>query len=109
MLQNIVAPIRFAEGEDGLMASPEVEPAAHPFPSEFEWSASEGITVANDSRRTFGYPSLTINRVQRSDSGTYSLTATNRFLEEPMNMFGSGTGRVTLDVLCEYNVLYLAP
>ena len=101
MLQDLTDPIRFPEGENGLAATPEVAPTAHPFPSEFEWTASEGIAVANDSRRMFGYPALTINDVRRTDSGMYSLTATNRFLNESMDVLGSGAGSFTLDVLCK--------
>ena len=74
---------------------------AHPFPSQFQWTVPPGITAENDTRRMFGYPGLSFSSVKRSDSGVYSLTATNRFLEEPMDVFGTGMGSFTLDVLCE--------
>ena len=98
----MITPIRFQEGASGLRATAEVEPTAHPFPSTFEWTASQSILVFNDSRRSFGYPHLLIDNVHRSDSGMYTISATNRFLFPPMNILGSATGSFTLDVLCEY-------
>ena len=102
----VTNPLRYLEGGPGTL-SPEVGITAFPFPSMFEWTGSEGITVQNDSRRMFGYPALIINNIQRSDSGTYTLAATNSYLNEnSMEVMRSGTGSFTVDVLCK-NILKL--
>lgn len=99
-------PIRYPEGME-LSVSLEVGHSAHPFPSEFQWTVPQGVVAENDTRRRFGYPGLSFSSVRRSDSGVYSLTATNRFLEEPMDVFGTGMGNFTLEVLCESLCLQL--
>lgn len=100
MLQELAEPIRFPEGENGLVVNLETELEAQPFPISFEWTSSEG-TLQNDSSRSFGYPTLSIDNVQRSDSGTYTLTATNSVMEDDAS--GTATGSFVLDVLCKFN------
>ena len=95
------------EGEDGLEVSLEDMPPAHPFPAEFQWFKDGAGSLQNNSRMTFGYPSLTIDNVQRIDSGLYSLTATNFFFNESKGVLGTETGSVTVDVLCKGCLLLL--
>ena len=47
---------------------------------------------------TFGYPILTIDNVQHTDSGLYP-TATNFFFNESKGVLGTETGSVTVDIL----------
>ena len=67
--------VRYRNGEIGFVFSmSQTDNLGYPFPT-FEWFQDNNGPLANDSRRTFGYPELTITRVQVSDSGTYSLVA----------------------------------
>jgi hypothetical protein len=100
-LLNLSTPLRFVEGEDGLVANVEGMPLAHPSPLIFQWSKEGEGNLQNDLRRIFRYPDFTIDDVRRSDSGRYSLTATNFFLDEPRRELGTGTGSITLDILCK--------
>ncbi len=73
--------------------------SAFPLP-EVEWT-KDGQSISSSSGRVFGYPSLTISSVARSDSGVYSLSAMNFVLDEPLRQIGNDTGSFTLDVLCK--------
>lgn len=97
-LQHLKAPIRYPEGFE-LRVTLEAGPTAHPFPSTYQWTGSQDITIDNDTRRMFGYPYLTISSVQSPDSGEYSLSANNTLPEDQIN--GVGSGSFTLDVLCK--------
>ena len=105
LLRNITSPVKILEHDAEETINLEVLPSAHPFPSSFHWTAPPGVAVQNDSRHTFGYPSLTIRDVRREESGEYTLTATNRFLEEPMEVLGTTVGSFTLDVICKRNLV----
>ncbi len=61
-----------------------------------------GVEISsNNSRLMFGYPSLIINNAMPSDSGVYSLIATNHLLDNPSEVLGTDTGEFNLDVLCK--------
>ena len=87
------------------MVNLEQAPPAHPFPTSFQWF-KEGVAIMNDSIRVLGYPTLNITTVRTSDSGEYSLLATNYLLDDPERELGSGRGGFTLNVVCEYLVFY---
>ena len=52
-------------------------------------------------QREYDYSSVFINSVQPSDSGSYTLTATNH-LPDGVTVVGTDTGSFFLDVLCEW-------
>lgn len=106
-LLNIPDPVKYRDQERDVMINLENEEyPAYPFPATFYWSKDSKGPLQNDSRRTFGYPSLVIGRVKVSDAGRYSLTATNYILSNPPEPLGTSIGRFTLDVLCECNINY---
>ena len=75
-------------------------PDAFPFPQQFSWTVN-GSPANNNSRVTFGYPSVTFQRIERGDAGTYNLTATNYRLDNTSVVVGTDTGSFTLDVQCK--------
>ena len=89
--------VRLAEGGD-VTVNLEGSPAAHPSPS-FQWRLGDTL-LQSDSKRTLEYATATINNVQRSDTGIYTLTASNNFVDRD-EVFATGSGGFTLDVLCE--------
>ena len=52
-------------------------------------------------QREYNYPSVFIKSVQPSDSGSYTLTATNH-LPDGVTVVGTDTGSFSLNVLCEW-------
>ena len=107
LLTNFTHTFIYEEGPQILEINFEVGPRAHPFPV-FEWAGSPGVTIQNDTRRTFGYPSASFKSFHRSDTGMYTLTATNRFLDEPRDvyLFGSASGSFTLNILCKLIIYF---
>ena len=93
--------VRFVEGGGDITVNVEGSPAAHPSPS-FQWRLSN-TPLQNDSKRMLEYATATINNVQRSDAGIYTLTASNIFVDRD-EVFATGSGGFTLDVLCEWLV-----
>ena len=74
---------------------------AFPFPSEVTWSRQDGVELVNSTdTRVFGYPSIFIGSVLPSDTGHYTLTATNYQLDR-VTLVGTDSASFTLNVLCE--------
>lgn len=74
-------------------------PPAYPFPTFIVW-AQNNQTVSNDSRRSFGYPSLTFTSVEQSDSGLYLLRAANFRVDLGRITLGTKRGYIQVFVLC---------
>ena len=74
-------------------------PDVFPFPQQFSWTVN-GSPANNNSRVTFGYPSVIFQWFERGDAGTYTLTATNYRLDNNSVVVGTDTGSFTLDVQC---------
>ena len=90
--------IRFQEGVNDVAVNLEEGRSAFPTPM-FEWTQN-GQPAMNGSGRVFGYPSLTISSVARTDRGMYTLSARN-FELGTTNEIGNDAGTFTLDVLCK--------
>ena len=95
--------IDLAEGDtDSVDLSNTTVAEAIPFPvgDQITWTR-DGGAVSSDSRVTYGYPSVMFNApgVQRSDAGTYQLSATNT--RPDGSVIGSDTGNFTLVVYCK--------
>lgn len=74
---------------------------AFPFPMIFQWQRN-GINIAsNTSTVTYGYPVVNFANVSRSDTGNYSLTATNFLLDGSDEQLGNDSGSFNLNVLCK--------
>lgn len=99
VLLNLTEPVKYRNQERTVMIT--LEGSGYPFPSTFQWSKDGEGPLQNDSRRMFGYPNLIIGRVEISDSGRYSLSATNHIPGNPPQLLGTGNGSFTLDVLRE--------
>lgn len=72
-----------------------------PYPRDFQWTRNGGVLLRNASRVTWGYPSVVIHNVSRTDRGQYSLSAINYRLDNPNEEIGRETGSFQLNVLCE--------
>ena len=94
--------MRYREGEVNLTQNMEIRSSAYPYPKTFQWYLN-GNAINNDSRRMFGYPSMTIMRTRRSDSGIYTLRASNYYVDDPSKVVGTAQGWFTLDIFCECN------
>lgn len=92
--------VKVAEG-DAVGVDIEDVPEAYPTPtpSTYQWRRL-GEGVMSDSRVTYSYADVLFSSVQRTDSGPYTLTATNHRLDSGA-VIGTDTGNFTLDVLCE--------
>jgi hypothetical protein len=101
VLLNLPNPVKYLSQEEGFVMSLEAS-IVHPYPATVEWFQNGEGPLQNDSRRTFGFPTLTISRVDVSDSGMYILRATNYIPGDPPELLGIGSGSFTLDVLCEW-------
>ncbi len=73
-----------------------------PFPSSFTWSRDGDPLLNISANVSFGYPELSLNPVSRTDSGLYTLTASNYLLDNDSVLIGNGTGSFTLNVLCKF-------
>lgn len=89
--------IRFQENQN-VEVNLEAGRSAFPLPM-FEWTQN-GQPAMNGSGRVFGYPSLTISSVARTDSGMYTLSARN-FELGTTDEIGNDTVNFTLDILCK--------
>ena len=88
-----------------LDLSDPASPPAFPFPSQFMWSRQDGVELVNvTDTRVFSYPSIDIGSVLPSDTGLYTLTATNYQLDG-VTPVGSDTASFNLNVLCEFTVI----
>ena len=93
--------INIIEGTLNAKVDLSESPPAFPFPRIFQWQKNGAFVDANTSMVTFGYPSVVFENVSRSDSGNYSLMATNYLLDNPDEMLGNDSGSFFLDVLCK--------
>ena len=93
-------PVVAVEGRTGTVSLHQV-PDPFPFPQQFRWTVN-GSPANNNSRLTFGYPSVTFQPFIRGDAGIYMLTATNYRLDDTSVVVGTDTGSFTLDVHCEF-------
>lgn len=89
------------EEQDFVISLQNAEFPGYPIPTTFHWSQDGRGPLRNDSRREFGYPTLMMSRVDVTDSGRYSLTASNYIPSDPPELLGTSSGSFTLDVLCE--------
>lgn len=78
-----------------------------PYPRDFQWTRNDGAPLRNASRVSWGYPSVVIRNVSRTDRGQYSLSAINYRLDNPSEEIGRETGSFQLDVLCESSAVPL--
>jgi hypothetical protein len=100
ILLDLPDPVKYQDQGHGFEVSLEGS-MSWPYPTTIEWFHNGEGPLQNDSRRTFGFPTLTISRVKVSDSGRYTLTATNYIPGFLPELLGVGDGSFTLDILCE--------
>lgn len=95
-------PIRITFGDNGILkvSLENASYSAFPFPTIFQWYKN-GIAVENDTRRTYGYPNITIRHIEISDMGNYSLTAINHIPGDTPELLGTSEGSFTVDIVCE--------
>ena len=77
------------------------EPAAFPEPSGFQWLVS-GQPLIRRNGITITYSSVTFDSVVRTDSGNYTVNATNFLLDNANEPVGNDMGSFYLDVLCKW-------
>ena len=82
-----------------------LDPESFPKPSLFEW-LKEGQPLRQNGITTT-YSSVTFGSVMRSDSGNYTVSATNFVLDNATQPVGSDSGSFSLDVLCKWSIFFL--
>jgi hypothetical protein len=102
ILLHLQDPVKYPEQNNGFEISLEGN-MSWPYPTTIEWFQNGEGPLQNDSRRMFGFPTLTISRMNVSDSGIYTLRAINYIPGDPPELLGVGDGSFMLDVLCEYS------
>ena len=93
--------VKVVERDGNIPVDLGLEPVAFPTPGVFQWS-KDGMNVNSNSEINYTYPTAIFQRlISRSDSGDYSLTATNHRLDNAAVEVGTGRGNLMLDVLCK--------
>ena len=94
--------VKVVESDGNIPVDLSLEPVAFPTPGVFQWS-KDGMSVNLNSEINYTYPTAIFQRlISRSDSGDYSLTATNHRLDNTTVEVGTGRGNFILDVLCKW-------
>ena len=89
------------EGESNVTVNMEgAAITALPYPTSFSWMFN-GSPASNTSTVTFGFPSVIFHIVSSSLGGSYSLSASNYFFDDPDRLLGTSSGSLELQVLCE--------
>ena len=92
--------VKLLEGDLNVLIDLHQEPAAFPEPSDFEWLIGGQPLVRRNGIIT-SYSSIIFGSLMRSDSGNYTVNATNYLLDNVTQPVGSDTGSFYLDVLCK--------
>ena len=92
--------VKIQEGDLNVPIDLFQEPAAFPEPSDFEWLVGGQPLKQNGITTT--YSSVIFGSVMQSDTGNYTVTATNFILDNATQPVGSDTGSFYLDVLCKW-------
>ena len=92
--------MRIQEGDIHVPIDLRQEPTAFPEPSDFEWLI--GGQSLRQNGLTTTYSSVTFDSVMRSDSGNYTVNATNFLLDNANEPVGNDMGSFYLDVLCKW-------
>ncbi len=100
MLSSGGPSIKVAERDTNITINLATPPLAYPTPTEYQWTRTN-VPVTTDSRVTYTYPSVFFSSIERGDSGTYGLMATNHRTDNGVAI-GTGQGSFTLDVLCKF-------
>ena len=59
-----------------------------------------------ESGLALAFASVTFAKIDRSDSGEYSVSASNYASGSPSQQIGNGTGRFSLDAIHKFNMSY---
>ena len=92
--------VRIQEGDLDVPIDLHQEPAAFPEPSNFEWLI--GGQPLRQNGITTTYSSVTFDSIVRTDSGNYTVNATNFLLDNANEPAGNDMGSFCLDVLCKW-------
>ena len=94
--------VKLLEGDLNIPIDLRQEPAAFPEPSDFEWLIGDQLApLIRRNGIITSYSSVIFDSLMRSDSGNYTVNATNYLLDNVTQPVGSDTGNFYLDVLCK--------
>ena len=96
--------LRIQEGDLNIPVDISQEPLAFPEPTNFMW-LKDGVSLRNGLTTT--YSTVTFNSVMRSDTGEYTVFATNTLLDDTSQQIGNDTGSFYLNVLCKLEVVHI--
>jgi hypothetical protein len=96
--------VRIEEGDLNVPIDLLQEPAAFPEPSDFEWLIG-GQPLRQNGRITTTYSSVIFASVMRTDTGNYTVNATNFLLDDVTQPVGNDVGSFYLDVLCKWSIV----
>lgn len=91
--------IKLQEGDSKVTVNLLLEPVAFPQPSKFEWL--KGDQPLRRSGIATSYSSITFSSVMRSDTGYFTVSATNYLLNNSTQPVGTDMGSFILCVLCK--------
>ena len=74
-----------------------------PFPLDtlsFSWTR-DSQPLSGGSGLVLAYSTVLFSTIRRSDSGVYSVAASNHITGDPSQQIGNDTGSFTLDIICK--------
>ena len=97
--------VRIEENSKNVRINIGLDP--EPFPLDtlsFLW-IRDGQQLTGGSGLALAYSGVTFAMIERSDSGEYSVSASNYVFGSPSQQIGNDTGRFSLDVICKLNII----
>ena len=91
--------LRIQDGDTDVTVDLHQDPTPFPEPTIFTWSKDGQLLSADYSltNSKISFPSIV-----RTNTGNYTVSTTNFWLDDSTQQVGSDTGNFYLDVLCEY-------
>ena len=93
--------VKLLEGDLNVLIDLNQEPAAFPEPSDFEWLIGGQSLIRRNGIVTSYSSIILFGSLMRSDSGNYTVNATNYLLDNVTQPVGNDIGSFYLDVLCK--------
>ena len=93
--------VQIEENSENVLIDISLDP--EPFPLDtlsFSWTRN-GQPLTGGSGIALTHSSVTFAVIERTDSGEYSVSASNHVIGHPLQQIGNDTGGFSLDVICK--------